>query len=155
MSEQQLSVPPFEEIDIRDILPQRPPFLFVDHILDYNEENATVETSFTIPNDSLFTDENGQFQTPGIMENMAQCSAARIGFRAKYILHVPVEIGYIGTVKNFTLVRSPRVGETLVTKLHLNSEIFGISLCEAEVWIGDELIAKSILKTAMPTEKQQ
>ena len=33
-------IPPFEEIDIKSLLPQQPPFVMVDALLDYSEEKT-------------------------------------------------------------------------------------------------------------------
>lgn len=136
----------FADIDIRGILPQREPFLFVDRLLHY-DDGETV-TSFTVPEGHLLV-EDGKLTTSGVLENMAQSSAARIGYLSKYILHIPVRVGYIGAIRKFRLHRQPAVGETLETKILLREDVFGISLVDAVVQVGNEIIAEGSLKTAM------
>lgn len=136
----------FEDVNILDILPQRPPFVFVDRLLHYDEE-LTV-TSFTVPESSFFI-RDGKFLTSGLVENMAQSSAARIGYRAKYILHIPVTVGYIGNVKGLKVYRNPSVGEVIDTKVIFREEIFGIVLTDVKVTCGEEIIAEATLKNAL------
>ena len=137
---------PFDEIDIRGILPQRPPFDFVDRLVRYDD--AETVTAFTVPAEHLLV-EDGHLTAPGILENMAQSSAARIGYLCKYILHVPVRIGYIGAIRKFRVHRLPAVGETLTTTILFREDVFGISLVDAVVRVGDEMIAEASLKTAL------
>jgi predicted hotdog family 3-hydroxylacyl-ACP dehydratase len=136
----------FRDIAIREILPQRDPFLFVDELLHYDERET--RTSYTVPAEHLLV-EDGVLTASGILENMAQSSAARIGYLSKFVLHVPVRIGYIGAVRKFRLSRLPAVGETLQTTILLREDVFGISLTDAVVSVGDEIIAEASLKTAL------
>lgn len=136
----------FNSINISEILPQRPPFLFVDR-LEHYDDTETV-TSFTVPEEHLLV-EDGYLTASGILENMAQASAARIGYLCKYILHVPVRIGYIGAIRKFRVHRLPAVGETLTTTIIFREDVFGITLTDAVVRIGEEIIAEAALKTAL------
>ncbi|MCQ2142788.1 MAG: pseudouridylate synthase [Bacteroidales bacterium] len=133
------------DIPVTELLPQRPPFLLVDNLLEY-EDPVTV-TSFTVREGGVFV-VDGEMLSAGLMENMAQSSALRIGYINKYIRHCAVKIGYIGNVRNFKVLRTPKVGETLRTKITTVSEVFGITLVNAEIWCGDEMIASASLKTA-------
>ena len=137
---------PFNDINISEILPQREPFLFVDGLVHYDERETV--TSFLVPAEHLLV-EDGYLTAAGILENMAQSSAARIGYLCRYILHVPVRIGYIGAIKKFRVYRLPAVGETLTTTILFREDVFGISLVDAVVQIGDERIAEAALKTAL------
>jgi 3-hydroxymyristoyl/3-hydroxydecanoyl-(acyl carrier protein) dehydratase len=136
---------PFEQIPIEYLLPQRPPFVFVDRLLHYEEEST--RTSFLIPEQGIFV-ENGHFTTAGLVEHMAQSSAARVGYIARYILHIPVTIGYIGSVRKLKVYRHPVPGEVLETTVYFRENIFGITLTDVEVRCQDELIATASVKTA-------
>ena len=137
---------PFDEIAIGGILPQREPFLFVDRLESYDDRETV--TSFTVPAEHLLV-ADGYLTAPGVLENMAQSSAARIGYLCKYILHVPVRIGYIGAIRKFRVYRLPAVGETLTTTVILREDVFGISLADVTVRVGEEVIAEAALKTAL------
>lgn len=133
------------DIPVTELLPQRPPFLLVDKLLEYGDPDTV--TSFTVKEGGVFV-ESGELLAAGLIENMAQSSALRIGYINKYILHLPVKIGYIGSIRNYTVLRTPKVGETLTTRITAVSEVFGITLVNAEIKAGDEIIATAALKTA-------
>ena len=137
---------PFDKIAIGGILPQREPFLFVDRLVRYDDQGTV--TAFTVPSEHLLV-EDGHLTASGILENMAQSSAARIGYLCKYILHVPVRIGYIGAIRKFRVHRLPAVGETLTTTIIFREDVFGITLTDAVVRVGTEIIAEASLKTAL------
>ena len=136
----------FENIPVASILPQRPPFVFVDRLLHYDEHETL--TSYTVPQEGIFV-EDGKLRTAGLVEHMAQSGAARVGYISKYILHVPVRIGYIGQVRGLTVLRNPSCGETLTTKVVLIQDMFGITLTDVEVRCAGELIASASVKTAL------
>ncbi len=134
------------DTSVGGILPQREPFVFVDWLERYDDRETV--TSFTVPAGHLLV-EDGHLTAAGILENMAQSSAVRIGYLCKYILHVPVRIGYIGAIRKFRVHRLPAVGETLSTTIILREDVFGISLTDAVVRIGEEIIAEASLKTTL------
>ena len=127
----------FRDIDILELLPQRPPFVMVDHLVDYSETQTTCE--LTIRKDNVFC-ENGEFAAAGLIEHIAQTCAARLGYYNKYVLKVGVRLGFI--------VRLPREGETLNTTIVVMQEIFDVTLVNAEVRVGTEVIATTRLKIA-------
>ena len=137
---------PFDTISASEILPQREPFVFVDRLAHYDERETV--TVFTVPEEHLLV-ADGYLTAPGILENMAQSSAARIGYLCKFILHVPVRVGYIGAIRKFRVYRLPVVGETLTTTILFREDVFGISLVDAVVRVGEDLIAEASLKTTL------
>ena len=135
----------FDQIPIAYLLPQRPPFVFVDHLL-YHEEVCS-RTSFQVPDEGLFV-ANGRFTTAGLVEHMAQSGAARAGYIARYVLHIPVTIGFIGSVRNLRVFRHPQSGEVLETTVTFRENIFGITLNDMEVRCQGAVIATASIKTA-------
>lgn len=119
-----------QQIPILNVLPQRPPFIFVDQMLHYDEQSmicrATVRADNPLVND-------GAWEVSGLVENIAQTCAARIGYYNKYILKRDICIGVIGAVRNLEVYRRPLVGETLVTRIGIVSSAFGISLVSADI----------------------
>ena len=103
----------FSAIDIRTLLPQQPPFVMVDNILSCDA--TTTRCSYTVPPDNIFC-EGGVFTAPGLIEHVAQTAAARLGFINLYVNKADsVQVGYIGAIKDFEIVRLPHVGETIET----------------------------------------
>jgi len=133
-------------IDIDSIVLQQPPFRFVHRLDSFSKEESII--TFT-PGDGNLLMENGCLSAAGLIEHMAQANAARVGYYCVYILKAPVDIGYIGQVKDFTLHRLPRAGERLTTTVTLKYEVFKVSLCDVVVRSGEEVLASATLKTAI------
>ena len=128
------------------MLPQQPPFRFVDRLEAFGEEGARV--SFTPGSGNLLMEEDC-LSASGLLEHMAQANAARVGYLNVYILHLPLKIGFIGQVRNYVIHRLPRSGERLDTLVQLRYEMFGVSLCDVTVCSGQEVLATASLKTAI------
>lgn len=114
--------------DVLEILPQRPPFILIDHLLKVDDE-ITV-TDYTVPESGVFTSPDGKLLEAGIVENIAQTCAARIGYMN---LHNGVHVGVIGAVRKLAFILQPKVGELLTTTIKIESEAFGITLASAKV----------------------
>ncbi len=138
---------PFSDIPIGELQPQQPPFRFVDSLEEYTAELARIR--FTPEEGKNLLMEDGCLSAAGLMEHMAQCSAVRQGYYSKFILHLPVKIGYIGQFRKLRINRLPKAGETLETTIFLKEVISNITLVDAEVRLGDELIATASLKSAL------
>jgi 3-hydroxymyristoyl/3-hydroxydecanoyl-(acyl carrier protein) dehydratase len=134
-------------IDIKELIPQQPPFVMVDSLLFCDLK--TTRTAFTVTEDNIFCN-NGAFSEAGIAENIAQTCAARLGFLDKYVFFRPIKIGYIGAIRNQMFFRRPKVGETLVTEINIVQEIFQMMLITATVSVDNELITSCEMKIAIP-----
>lgn len=135
----------FEDIDILDLIPQRPPFLLIDKLVDFDEQRT--ETRFTIREDHLFC-ERGTLQAAGLIENIAQTCAARMGY-INFINAERVKLGFIGAIRDLEIRRLPRCGETLRTTIGNPQEVFQMMLVDAEVRSGDEILATAQMKIAL------
>ena len=137
------------EIPVTELLPQRPPFVMIDCLTGFSE--TTTETRLTVRDDNVLV-QDGRLSVYGLVENIAQTCAARLGY-ASYILHKPVRIGFIGAVRGCKIKRLPLVGETLETRIEVKEEIFGLTLVDAEVRLDGVTIAETQMKIAL--EKEQ
>ena len=140
-----------KQIDIKTLLPQQPPFIAVDRMIHF--DTATTITAFKIVDNSIFVDD-GFFTEAGIMENIAQTCAARMGYINKHLQSGKVKIGFIGSIKNLVIEELPRVGDELITTIEVFSEIFAITLVNAKVEIADKLIASCEMKIAITDDEQ-
>ena len=138
-----------KDIDILSLIPQRRPFVMIDRLLSFDEIESS--TDFVIKEDNIFC-KDGLFLETGIMENIAQTCAARIGY-INIHNNESVKIGVIGSIKDLVITKLPKVGTTLLTKVKVLSEVFAITLVEAEVYDNDELIAKCEMKISL-TDKE-
>lgn len=138
------------KIGIRSLLPQRDPFVAVDCLVHYDDIEVVTET--LVRADSLFT-EDGRMTAAGLMENIAQSCAARIGFRTLYVLGLDkVDIGVIGALRNMEIHALPLAGQTLTTRVTVKEEAFGITLVEASVESEGQLLAEGEMKIALKNE---
>lgn len=135
-----------EKIDIHELLPQQEPFVMVGMLTHFDERVTTTQT--VIREDNIFV-ENGFFTASGIIENIAQTCAARIGYVNKYILQKGIQFGFIGALRNLTLHRLPSIGEKITTSIEVIEEVFGMTLVKANVISGDSMIATSEMKIAL------
>lgn len=124
MTEEELKTFDFTFVSIADLLPQRKPFVMISSLLSCSYERTV--TRFLIQEDNVFA-EDGKLVPEGLVENVAQTCAARIGFINKYILHKPVSVGYVCALKDFKVHEIPAVGETIETEINLKGE-FGTML---------------------------
>lgn len=135
----------FEEIDILELLPQRPPFILIDRLVHFDEQWTV--TRFTVPQNHIFCEE-GVLQEAGLIENIAQTCAARMGYIN--LLHAEcVKLGFIGAIRNLEIHRCPRCGETLLTEIENQEEVFRMMLVQATVRSDDEIVATAQMKIAL------
>ncbi|MCM1337209.1 MAG: pseudouridylate synthase [Candidatus Amulumruptor caecigallinarius] len=134
------------EIDILQLLPQRPPMVMVDSLVSFTPERTVTTTLVRAGN--IFVDD-GSLSAPGLIENIAQTCAARIGYVNKFIYRQQIRIGFIGAIRNLRLLRLPRVGERLTTTIDTVEEVFGMTLVNATVICGEEIIAEGSMKIAL------
>lgn len=122
------------------LIPQRNPIILVDRLLD-SDEKASV-SDFLIRKDGVFV-EDGRFVSAGLLENIAQTCALRIGYLNR---GQQVRIGVVGAVKNFTTLRFPTVGETLTTTVKETLYIDPALVVSAETRVGNEIVATCEMK---------
>ena len=140
----------FEEINILELLPQREPFIAVGSLLHFDMETTITLTKITA--ESLFVS-NGKLNSSGVIENIAQTCATRIGYINKYILKKGIQIGFIGAIRKLEIYRLPKVGETIKTTINVVEEVFGMTLVAATVFVGEELIADTEMKIAVKEQE--
>lgn len=134
-----------QDIAITTLIPQRPPFVMVDRVLNCDLSDAVIE--FEVREDNIFLDD-GMLAPAGIIENMAQACAARMGCINRMRGEV-VKIGFIGDIRNCDIMRQPRCGETLTTYVHIVEDVFNMTLAEVCSKVNDEIIASARVKIAL------
>jgi predicted hotdog family 3-hydroxylacyl-ACP dehydratase len=133
------------EIAITTLIPQRPPFVMVDRVLSCDATDAV--TDFLIRPGNIFLDD-GMLSPAGMIENMAQSCAARMGC-LNLMNHESVKIGFIGDIRNFETYRQPLLDETLTTHVHIIEDVFHLTLADVTMCVGDETIASARVKIAL------
>ncbi len=141
----------YKDIPIKELIPQRPPFVMIDKMLSF-DKNVT-ETQLEIRADNIFC-KDGRLMAEGLMENIAQTCAARIGY-VSLSKNEAVKIGVIGSVSNYEVFRLPKVGEVIITSVEVIEELLQITLVKAVVKCGDETLAQATMKIALMDEDSQ
>ena len=148
-----------EDINVLDLLPQRPPFIMIDKLIHCDHTSS--KAIFEVREDGLFCN-NGSMEETGLIENIAQTCAAGASF--KQLLEnngfnisgeinntfseqksntssVGAKIGVIVMINSLEIKRRPLVGEVLETTMTIEAEFSPATLVRSEVRIGDEIVA--------------
>lgn len=134
------------QIDIHELLPQQEPFVMIGKLTHFDQTLTVTET--LVQEENIFVD-GGRFSAAGLMENIAQTCAARIGYANKYILKKGIQLGFIGAVRNFEVKALPKVGDTIVTRVEVKEEIFGMTLAYATIECDSEVLVSTEMKIAI------
>jgi 3-hydroxyacyl-[acyl-carrier-protein] dehydratase len=129
-------------MDVKLIIPQREPIIMIDEIVNHSDVKTT--TSLTINETNIFVEEN-IFQSSGLIENMAQSSAARMGIQTNKEGNKPL-LGYIASIKNLMVNRLPEVGEKILTEIIIANKINNIIVIKAEGKVDNIIISSCELK---------
>ena len=139
-----------QNIDVHSLLPQQEPFVMIGKLLHFDMETTVSSTKIEL--DNIFV-ENDRFMSTGLMENIAQTCAARIGYINKYINKKGIQIGLIGAIRNYEVVDEPKVGSTIVTTIIVKEDVFGMILAEAVVECEGMKIVEVEMKIAVTEEE--
>ena len=107
-------------IDVYELLPQHEPFVMIGSLVHFDKTLTITETK--VQHDNIFVDEN-RFSASGLMENIAQTCAARIGYVNKFILKKGIQLGFIGGVRNFEVIALPIVGDVITTRVEVKEDM--------------------------------
>ncbi len=134
-----------QKFPIQELLPQQPPFIMIDRLLHC--DMVVTETELQVREDNLFF-KDGLFREPGIMENIAQTCAGRMGYINK-INQQEIKVGFIGALKNLVIEELPTVNDVLNTRIEVVKEIMDLTLVKATVKCGERKIAECEMKIAI------
>lgn len=139
--------PIIEGAAVSALIPQKPPIEMVDKLW-FNDETTTI-SGFTIKADNIFC-ENGEFTEPGIVENIAQTAALRVGYMVSLLEKngekVNPPVGYIGAIKRLNIHQLPKVGTELKTEVIIQQIIFDVTLITGRSTVNGEPVADCEMK---------
>jgi hypothetical protein len=72
-----------------------------------------------------------------------------MGYINKYMLNGKVKLGFIGAIRNMTISRTPCLGEALTTTIEVLEEVFKMTLVNATIKSGNEVIVQAEMKIAL------
>ena len=137
----------FSAKDIKELLPHREPFLFVDRLVLCDEASAVGEYTFTAERNDFF---RGHFPgnpiVPGVIlvESMAQVCAASVVASGPAGARPP--LFYLAAVSDVRFLRPVRPGDKLVTRASCGRSRGRFHSFEAEGFVGGEKVVKATLK---------
>ncbi len=124
------------------LIPQRPPMLMIDALVKADEKEF--ETTFTVCENNILV-ENNRFTEAGLIENIAQTSAAGSG--QQYInRNEPIPLGFIGAVQKLKIFHLPKVGDKLNTTVTLAHKVMNISVVKGIVYNQGKIAAQCDMK---------
>ncbi len=140
-----------------EIMPQKHPMRFVDHLFEYDEKNGRAVADFTVgKNACVGLDDNGNLPVFCLIEVMAQAVAAYKGYVA-YINHSNLTVGLLLSVRslNFNLKGVIPKGTNLISYVEVlfsdeKIEQVKVKTVNDE---GDE-IANATITVMIPNEEQ-
>lgn len=135
-------------IDVHTVLPQQEPFVMIGVMTHFELTTSTTQTP--IREDNVLVSD-GCLSASGMMENIAQTCASRIGYYNKYVLHNAVQVGFIGAIRNYEILQLPPVGAVITTRVDILEEVFGMTLAHATVTFDGKTAATAEIKLAVRT----
>ena len=140
-----MSCSDISSVNVLDLIPQRPPFIMIDCLTHFDP--VITSSRFTVRDNNLFFSE-GRLLASGLIENIAQTCAARIGYINRLSNEV-IKLGFIGAVRYLKIYKTPLAGDTIYTTITVKEEVFQMTLVDAVVKLNDETIAEAEMKIAL------
>ncbi len=137
------------ELAVEDILPHRPPFLFVSRICAIEVGRSAVTEFDVVPELSFF---KGHFPAepilPGviILEMMAQTGGLSLLAADEY----RGKIAYLAAVETARFRRPVRPGDVLRAESVIVSVRRGVGKASAKAYVGDDEVASATIVFAIP-----
>ncbi len=133
---------PFTPQNAGALIPQKPPFVFVDELIYADEKTSCGR--FVIPENNMFV-KNGVFSTAGMVESMAQTAAAGTGYLYR-VQSKGVPVGYIGAVQKLEVKDWPPAGMPIIMEINLLTNILQVSLVSGMVKCDGKIMATCEMK---------
>ena len=135
--------------EIKELLPQREPFLMVDVLYDCSSTEC--RTGMNIYPDNIFCD-GGIFTAEGVMEHMAQSGSVLLGCNAVHS-GVQAPAGYIGEIRKFRMARHPHTYQALSTCVTIGKEVNGIYLISVKTKVKNDPVAECQMKLSVASKQ--
>ena len=133
--------------DVCQLLPQRPPILMLDSFeyIDDRTCRGTVE----LTKGMVFADEDGTAAQEAVLEHIAQCAAAFMGYRRR-MKGEEVVLGFIGDIKRCTFMNLElHVGDRIESELQTVSEVGSVLMVSATARLDNgQTVSRCTMKLA-------
>ncbi len=139
---------PISGEELIELIPQKPPFVLIGSLLQVSELNCT--TSFLIDANHVMC-HNGKLTAGGLMENIAQTAAAKMGYECA-LQGKKIPIGFIGDVRDFVFTQLPKAGDVVTTEITITNQVFDVSIISGSVKLNGVEIATGKMKIFVEPE---
>lgn len=127
-----------EKHEVLDLIPQKHPITMVDGLIEQSEQSTT--SRLILSSTNIFCS-HGVFAEAGLIENMAQTAALRVGYFSSLKNEDP-PIGFIGALKRIKIHKLPNDSDTLNTKITVLNNLMNVSIIKGEVFSNGKLMAE-------------
>nr|WP_294935010.1 hypothetical protein [uncultured Flavobacterium sp.] len=139
------TLPIIDKDFVGTLIPQKFPFVMVDKLLSFSENE--VVAGLKVVSENIFLRE-GKFQESGLIEHMAQSVALFTGYQF-YLKNEPAPTGYIGSIKSIEIAELPELGAEIETTVNVLHEFMGVTLVDIVSKSEDKEIARGQMKTVL------
>lgn len=140
-----VTLPIVDKHFVENLIPQKFPFVMVDKLINYRENEIVV--GLLVPESNIFVNE-AVFQESGLIEHMAQSVALYTGYQF-YLKQQPAPVGYIGSIKSIEINQLPKLNEEIETTVTVLQEFMGVTLVDISSRLNGVVIAKGQMKTVL------
>ncbi|MBC8883396.1 hypothetical protein H9X57_08100 [Flavobacterium piscinae] len=142
---EKVTLPILNKNFVENLIPQKFPFVMVDKLIDFKENEIVV--GLTVPENNIFV-KDAVFQESGLIEHMAQSVALYTGYQF-YLKQQPAPVGYIGSIKSIEISQLPKIKDEIVTFVTVLHEFMGVTLVDISSKVNGVEIAKGQMKTVL------
>jgi len=127
---------------IRELIPQRDPIVMIDALI-FSDETRTV-SSFEVDKNNIFVSD-GYLSESGMIENIAQTAAARVGYIAMQ-RSAAIPIGFIAGIKDLKIYSLPKISSVLITEIVIENTVMGMTIISGKTVCEDKILVTCEMK---------
>lgn len=129
--------------DITRYIPQRPPFVMIDSLIDADEKGF--ESRFEVAPSNLFLND-GVLSESSVIENIAQTCAAGFGYVNSQKGAGEGQLGFIGAISRLKVHALPKLNDVIETKITVLNTFDAIHLIEGVASINNQPVLECQMK---------
>ena len=116
-------------------------------------DGSTCRATVELTEKMVFADEDGNVAQESVLEHLAQCAAAFMGYRRK-MEGKEVVLGFIGDIKRCTFLDTAfHVGDKIESELHTVSEVGNVLMVSATARRDGQTVVACTMKLASAQEE--